>query len=285
MPAFIAIIPWISSLLLMVGLVISSSAVLALWDQFSAWWLQSQIRQLDALNIDRRQLQNRLRWWGVGVVAIPLIVAFGLGLPVLAPPIAVFVVVAPRLWLGRIIAQRRAKIRTQLAGAMTGLANTCRAGLPLSSGIRTVADELEEPLRSEFQWTVFNQQAGRPLGDVLDECKQRLAIEAFTLYATTVQTTLQRGGQVTEMLDRLSDSVREMDRLERKLDSSTASGRRVILILSIFPVIFLAIFSVAFPEGTKLMFSTVLGQVLLLLSAALTCISIVWTNRILKFRQ
>ncbi len=285
MPPVVTFIPWISSLLIVVGLLISVSATVALWDQFSVWWLRDQIRQLDALNIDRRDLLNRLRWWGVGVVTIPLIVGFGLGLPVLAPPIAVFVVVAPRLWLGRIIRERRAMIRMQLAGAMTGLANTCRAGLPLSSGIRTVADELEEPLRSEFQWTVFNQQAGRPLGDVLEECKQRLAIEAFTLYATTVQTTLERGGQITEMLDRLSDSVREMDRLERKLDSSTASGRRVIMILSIFPVIFLGVFSFAFPEGTKLMFGTLLGQVLLLLAGVLTCISIVWTNKILRFRQ
>ncbi len=276
--------PITSSILLACCIVLASYPVIYFWDRFSTWWLSDLLPLMDALNIDRRKLTDLLRWWGASLIVVPLVIAFVLRLEVLALPLAFLLVLAPRLWLQNLITTRRQMIRSQLSGAMVGLANTSRAGLPISNGLKTVATELKEPLRGEFNWIILNHQAGRALPKVLEESKVRLNIEAFTLFVATIQTTLERGGRVTEMLDRLSESIREMDRLERMMDSSTASSRKVILILSIFPVVFLGAFSILFPEGTKLMFSTILGQVLLLMCGLLIGATIIWSNKILQFR-
>lgn len=278
-------IPIVSSIAVALSVGLAIGPVVQLWDRFSAWWLRDQLAVMDSLSLDRGYVVDMLRWWGAALIVVPMLVAFGLHLWVLALPIAILVVMAPRIWLMQVIQRHRQRIRSQLAGAMVGLANTCRAGLPFSSGFRAVAPELEEPLRGEFNWIIMNQMAGRPLAKVLEECKLRLNIEAFTLFAATVQVTLERGGPVTEMLDRLSESIRELDRLERMMDATTASSRKVVLMLSIFPAIFLMVFSVLFPEGTSLMFTTILGQVLLLVTSVLVYGSVVWSNKILKFRD
>jgi tight adherence protein B len=212
-------------------------------------------------------------------------VGIGLGLvlrsPVLAVPLVLGGLVAPRFWLGHIVDSRRKLLRHQLPPALAGLANAVRAGLPLPEGIATVAAELSEPLRGEFRGIVAEHGGGRPLAAAIEDVKQRLGLEPFTLFAATIQTTLQRGGRVSEMLEILADSLRELDRLERTMDSATASPRKTIFFLGLFPALFLLGFLLLFPEGTMLMFTTTLGQVLLVVAAGLTGTSVLWSQSIL----
>jgi tight adherence protein B len=277
-------LPWIAGLLLAAAIFVAAEPIARLWDRLTRYWMSDLLAQVEALNIDAGNLTAIFQAWGALLIGVPLFTAVVLRLPILAPPLAALVFFGPRIWLSGIVKKRQTTIRSQLAGAMTGLSNTCRAGLPLAAGIREVAEELDEPLRSEFHWIVMNHQAGRPLNKVIEETKRRLDLEAFTLFSAALQTTLERGGRITEMLDRLSESIRDMDRLERLIESTTASSRSVIRILAIFPALFLLLFSVMFPHGTRLMFTTIIGQLILLLAGALICISIVWSGKILRFR-
>jgi tight adherence protein B len=283
--AIFDVLPWIASGLFFLAILLGLGPLLEAWDRFARWWISDLLPGLESLEIDHRRLGQWLRWWGVAVAAVPAILGVGLHMWILSAPAAAIVILAPRMWLKRQIDVRRSQIRVQLVPAMVGLANTTRAGLPLAAGMESVAAELAEPLRSEFRWIVANVRGGLPLAKALESTKQRLQIEPFTLFSATLQTTLDRGGRVTEMLERLSSSVREMERLQRTLENATASGRRVILILAIFPAIFLGAFLLLYPEGTLLMFQSVLGEVLLLVTIGLVAVSVVWSNRILSFGE
>ncbi len=251
------------------------------WDRFMAWSLADLEGEMVALRIDRRGLRGWLRLWGLLVA----VVGIGLGLvlksPVLAVPLVISGLVAPRLWLRYVVDNRRKLLRHQLPPALAGLANAVRAGLALPEGIATVAAELSEPLRGEFRAIVAEHGGGRPLAAVIEDAKRRLELEPFTLFAATIQTTLQRGGRVSEMLEILADSLRELDRLERTMDSATASPRKTIFFLGLFPLLFLFGFLLLFPTGTMLMFTTTLGQVLLVVAAGLTGASVLWSQSIL----
>jgi tight adherence protein B len=251
------------------------------WDRFMAWSLADLERAMDALRIDRHGLQGWLRWWGLLVATVGIGLGLVLRSPVLAVPLVLGGLVAPRFWLGHIVDSRRKLLRHQLPPALAGLANAVRAGLPLPEGIATVAAELSEPLRGEFRGIVAEHGGGRPLAAAIEDVKQRLGLEPFTLFAATIQTTLQRGGRVSEMLEILADSLRELDRLERTMDSATASPRKTIFFLGLFPALFLLGFLLLFPEGTMLMFTTTLGQVLLVVAAGLTGTSVLWSQSIL----
>lgn len=264
---------------------LAAGAIVDSWDRFMGWCLADLEADMDALRIDRGGLRRGVRVWGLGLLVVSLGLGVFLRAPVLAVPLAVGGLFVPRLWLRHLVDRRRRQLRAQLPAALGGLANAVRAGMPLPDGLATVAAELSEPLRGEFRIVVADHGGGRPLAAVLEDAKRRLRLEPFTLFAATIQTTLQRGGRVSDMLDLLGGSLRELDRLERTMDSATASQRKTIFILGIFPLVFLLGFLVIYPAGTTLMFSTTVGQVLLVVAAGLTGLSVLWSQSILALRS
>lgn len=264
---------------------LAAGAIVDSWDRFMGWCLADLEADMDALRIDRGGLRRGVRAWGLGLLVVSLGLGVFLRAPVLAVPLAVGGLFVPRLWLRHLVDRRRRQLRAQLPAALGGLANAVRAGMPLPDGLATVAAELSEPLRGEFRIVVADHGGGRPLAAVLEDAKRRLRLEPFTLFAATIQTTLQRGGRVSDMLDLLGGSLRELDRLERTMDSATASQRKTIFILGIFPLVFLLGFLVIYPAGTTLMFSTTVGQVLLVVAAGLTGLSVLWSQSILALRS
>ena len=180
------------------------------------------------------------------------------------------------------IERRRALLRDQMVGGAIALANASRAGLSLAQGLKTVGEEIPQPLAAELQKIVNEYEHGRPLQRAIHNAKERLNLDSFTLFASAIEVSLERGGRITESLERISRSLQENQRIERQLEAETASGRRVVIILAIFPFLFLAGFLVLHPEGTLLLFSTLIGQFVVLVVIALTFVSIWWSNRILS---
>jgi tight adherence protein B len=196
--------------------------------------------------------------------------------------VAVFLIwIAPRQLIQMAIGRRRSTLRDQMVTACVTLANTTRAGLALAQGLEAISAEAAEPLATELRRLVRDYQRGRPLAESIRDTKERLNIDSFTLFANAILTCLERGGRVTEALERISASLQENQRLERKLEADTASGRRVVLILALFPVAFLMMFYLMDPDTTSLLFSTLVGQIILVVIAGLVYASVAWARYIL----
>jgi tight adherence protein B len=196
--------------------------------------------------------------------------------------IAVYLVyVAPRIYLQQEIARRTMLLRDQLVGTVTALANATRAGLSLAQGIANVAAETPEPLANELNRISRDYRGGRPLSASLVDARTRLKLDSFTLFASALLVSLERGGRITEALERIGKSLQENQRLERKLEADTQSGKKVVVILAIFPFAFLVMFYFLNPEGTSLLFTTVLGQIVLLVVIVLVYFAVRWAQSIL----
>ncbi len=111
--------------------------------------------------------------------------------------------------------------------------------------------------------------------------RDRLKLDSFSLFAAALLVSIERGGQITDVLERIDRSLQENQRLERKLQADTESGRQVVFILSIFPFVFLGMFYFLNPDGTFLLFNTLPGQLVLLAIMTLVYVSVRWANRIL----
>jgi Flp pilus assembly protein TadB len=66
------------------------------------------------------------------------------------------------------------------------------------------------------------------LPESLRAAKDRLNIDSFTLFAAAILVSLERGGRITDALERISHSLQELQRIERKLEVDTASGKKVV---------------------------------------------------------
>lgn len=264
------------------AVVLAAHSVGGVWDALSRKHIADLAPMLDSLSIDRTRLPHYLRIWGIAMLASFVLVGFLLVMPPLTIPAVWFVYVAPRLMLQWMIQRRRRMLRDQMVGASIAMANTCRAGLSLAQGLEMVSHEASEPLATELRRIVRDYRHGRPLADAITDTKKRLNVDSFTLFAEAVLVSLQRGGRITEALERISASLQENQRVERHLESKTAGGKQLVWILAIFPFCFLLGFYVVYPVGTSAMFRSLIGQCLLLAVIGLVYGSVRWSQRILS---
>jgi len=252
-----------------------------LWDQVTARYVRDLEPMLEALSLNPTNLPQLMRFWGVTMAGSFLFIALALDMWPVAFIAVYLVYVAPRIYLNLEIARRTMLLRDQLVGTVTALANATRAGLSLAQGIDNVAAETPEPLATELNRISRDYRGGRPLAASLVDARARLKLDSFTLFASALLVSLERGGRITDALERISKSLQENQRLERKLEADTQSGKKVVVILAIFPFAFLVMFYFLNPEGTTLLFTTVLGQIVLLVVIVLVYFAVRWAQRIL----
>ncbi|MBA4017487.1 MAG: hypothetical protein C0483_09975 [Pirellula sp.] len=256
--------------------------VMPLWDRLAVRYVAEVRPMLDALSLGSDRMPELMRWWGIAMAAVFVLFSIGLGMWPVAFAAVYLVYVAPKLYLHLMIHRRSKLLRDQLVGTVTALANATRAGLSLAQGIENVAQETPEPLATELHRIVRDYRGGRPLSEALIQARDRLKLDGFTLFTSALLVSLERGGRITDALERISRSLQENQRLERKLEADTESGRKVVVMLAAFPAVFLGLFYFLNPEGTALLFTTILGQVVLVFVIVIVYAAVRWANRILS---
>jgi tight adherence protein B len=251
------------------------------WDEFTDRYINDLRPRLKALGISESKVHDMMRLWGIGLVAILFIGGVLLGKIILAVGVFLFVVSLPRIILDIIIERRRIKIRDQLVSATVGLANTTRAGLTLAQGFESIAPEVPEPLGTEFRRIVRSFNGGQPLAHSIREVKNRLDLEAFSVFASAILVALEQGGQISIALDKISAGLAEFQRLEQKMEATSAGGKRLALVLALFPPGFLVGFYLLDPSSVALMFELVIGQIILLVIGFVVFVATRWSTYIL----
>ena len=282
METFIQSLPLISSILITIALLLAFYSWQEVWDRIARRYVADLTPTIQALGIDQTRLPRYLRLWGFALVAVFLFFTVVRWMPPIALAAVYFVYIAPRLWLRSRITRRRALLRDLLVGATEALANTTRAGLALAQGLDSISRETAKPLADELGQIVKDYERGMTLGAAITATKDRLQLDSFAIFAAAVLTSLERGGRITETLERISRSLQENQRLERKMESETASGKRVVVILALFPFMFLLLFLLVYPTGTLMVIDTLIGQIILLVVIVLVYISVLWSQKVLR---
>jgi tight adherence protein B len=257
-------------------------AWLPLWDQAAAWQMGGLTGRFRRLGLNVTHMKFYLRVWGVAVASVFCLFWFVLRAYPLAAVGTLLAYVAPRHILDWIIRFRARTLRDQLAVASVGLSNAAKAGLSLAQGLEAVAAESPAPLSRELGRITFEFQRGRPLKEAIEVTRQRLELEAFTLFALAIEAAIERGGPINKALQRISDSLVEYQRLERKLETETSAGRQVVILLSLFPVGFVGVYYLLNPSSTELLFSTFVGQCVLVAVIVLVYAGARWAASMLR---
>jgi tight adherence protein B len=271
----------LSSVLMGIAVFMVASWGGPLWDAIARRQITDLRPRMQELSLNTARLPTMMRWWGLSMAGTFLICFLVLRIPLIGAMVVYVIYIMPRIVLEIWIARRRTLLRDQMVGASVLLANATRAGLSLAQGLESVGLESAEPLASEFRRLVREYQRGRPLAEALRDAKVRLNLDGFTLLVNAVLTCLERGGKVTEALERISRSLQENQRLERKLEADTASGRLVVILLGAFPFAFLVLFYFLAPDAVGLLFSTIVGQIIVVIIGVLVYASVKLAQRIL----
>jgi tight adherence protein B len=139
-------------------------------------------------------------------------------------------------WLVRLVAQRRLRqLEEQFPQAIDLIAMSLRAGHSFTTSLLIAAEELSPPLSSEFRLVFDEQNYGKPVPDVLKDFVERVPLLDARIFVTAVQTQREAGGNLAEVLDRLSEVIRERFTVRRQVRAVSAHGRLTGWILSFLP--------------------------------------------------
>jgi tight adherence protein B len=135
---------------------------------------------------------------------------------------------------------RQEKMQSQLPDAFDLMSRVIRAGQTMSQALLAVADEFSPPLAGEFAFCYEQQNLGLPPETALRELARRTGILELKIFVLAMLIQQQTGGNLAELLDKLSHIIRERYKMRGKIQSLTAEGRmQAIVLLGLPPVLFL----------------------------------------------
>lgn len=187
----------------------------------------------------------------------------------------------PHLLIRHLEQKRRQRLDAQLVDGLTTLASAARAGLNLVQSMELLTKNHTGPIKQELGQILREYQMGLDLNQAMRNASDRIGSPLYRLTFTAIETHRIRGGDLAESLDRIADSIRDIQRLEGKLDALTAQGRSQAMMMAVMPLVFLGILYLINPEGVVLVFTTSIGNILLLLVALLIGLAFVWIRRIM----
>jgi tight adherence protein B len=169
-----------------------------------------------------------------------------------------------------------------LPDALDLLARAIRAGHPIGSGIKIVADEANEPVAGEFQRTFEEQRFGLPFDDTMLALAVRVPLIDLRMLVTAILIQREVGGNLAEVLDNLGEVIRQRFTVHRQLRVHTAQGRMSGYVLAVLPIAVGSIIYMANPEYIGLLFSHQLGRLMLIGAISLQLLGFLWIRRIIN---
>ncbi|MGQ9574041.1 MAG: type II secretion system F family protein [Thermoguttaceae bacterium] len=238
--------------------------------------------KLRRLRVSTGRLRRYLVAWLAVTAGMFLGFWFVLESIVFAVLISAFLLLAPWYLLRRMAERHRVKIEDQLADAMVTLASAVQAGLSLAQSMEILAAQCPKPINAEFHQIITEYKLGKPLERTLTEAKQRLKSENFALFAAALLASHESGGRLNETVERIAQSVRELQRLDRKIMSETAQARKSAIYMALAPAFILAAYFFIDPRNTSMLFTTPFGQILLAVAMVLNVVAYLWARVILN---
>jgi tight adherence protein B len=238
--------------------------------------------KLRALRAPTTNLRTYLILWTAGMAALFVGLGFVLDSFVFGILAAGLVACTPWYLIRRMAEVRRQKIENQLADAMVAFSSAVRAGLSLAQSLDILATQSPRPVCEEFRQIVGEYNMGKPLERTLTEAKERLRSENFSLFAAALLASRKSGGRLNETVDRISRSVLELQRLERKVQVETAQARKSALYMMLAPIIILVVYYFVDPVNTVNLFITFPGQLIVSSAVVLNVVAFVWARKILN---
>src|SRR5262249_57164429 len=123
-----------------------------------------------------------------------------------------------------------------LPDAFDLMARVIRAGQTMSQAIQSVADEFDQPLAGEFAYCYEQQNLGLSPEVALRDLARRTGLVEVKIFVLAMLVQQQTGGNLAELLDKLSGVVRERFRVPGKIKALTAEGRMQATVLLVLPL-------------------------------------------------
>jgi tight adherence protein B len=162
------------------------------------------------------------------------------------------------------------------------ISRALKAGHAFATGLKMVADEMPDPVGTEFRKTFDEQNFGLPMKDALDNLTFRMPLLDVRFFATAVLIQRETGGNLSEILENLSHVVRERFKILRQVRVYTAHGRFTGYVLLALPAVLGIALSFINPDHMNMLFKEHLGQMMLMGALVMQILGFLWIKHVIK---
>ena len=233
----------------------------------------------------QRLIQTR---WSVAMLAggfaSSVLIAFGIFNPfwifLVALVVGFVAFQLPQAWVQYRIKRRRRRFESRLVDLTIGLANGLRSGAALPQSLELITRDICGPIGEEFGLLLHEYRLGVDLPDGLVKLCRRMPTEDMQLLATAVRVTMQAGGSLAEVLDKISGTIRERTEFYEKLRTMTAQGRFEAIAMAVAPLLAFGILYLVDPELMKPFVTTTTGWMMFGVMICLEIVGFLFINKI-----
>ena len=201
---------------------------------------------------------------------------------ILVLPIVMLGALLPHFYVRRRIKKRLRAFEEHLPDSIDLMGRAIRAGHPLSSGFKMVADEGSEPVAGEIRRVFEEQRFGMAFDDSLLAMADRVPIVDTRILVTAILIQREVGGNLAEVLDKIAHVIRERFQIRRQLRTYTAQGRISGITVGSLPIALGFGLFLVNPDYILTLFREPIGHVLLGVGAVLQVLGYLWIRKIVN---
>ena len=169
----------------------------------------------------------------------------------------------PRIYVGMSRGRRLKAFNNQLGDSINLLVNSLRAGYSVMQAMEAIAQEMGPPISVEFGRVVQEVQFGITLEQALGHMLRRITSEDLDMLITAINVQREVGGNLAEVLDTISHTIRERVRIKGEMQSLTAQSRVSGYMVSLIPVVLAVFIYLINEEFMSLLFTHQCGWMML----------------------
>ena len=226
------------------------------------------------------------RWYAAAlaatVIGMTILASFATHSGLLGSAAGAATLLVPASMARRLRKRRRSRLLHQLPDGLDLLAASLRSGLGLLPALQYLAAHQPPPLAQEFGLVIRKQRLGSTLEDALEEMRQGIGGHEISLFVTAVTVVRQLGGNLSEILARLGQTLREKQVIEDKISALTAQGRLQARIVGLLPIALLVVMFRLEPQPMRLLYTTVQGWATLLVLVVLELVGLLVLRRVVR---
>ncbi|MGF9759785.1 type II secretion system F family protein [Microvirga sp. 0TCS3.31] len=189
----------------------------------------------------------------------------------------------PHLYVSMVRARRLARFAAEFPNAVDVIVRGVKSGLPLADCLRIISVEAQEPVRNEFKTILEDQTVGMTIDQAVHRLSERIPLPEANFFAIVISLQSQTGGSLSETLGNLSKVLRERKKMRAKIKAVSSEAKASAAIIGSLPVVVAGAIYVTSPDYISLLFTTLIGNMVIGASALWMLIGIVIMTKMINF--
>ncbi|MBR2278303.1 MAG: type II secretion system F family protein [Eubacterium sp.] len=236
-------------------------------------------KQLQSADIKMRPEEFLIVWILLAFVPGALVVVFT-GNVILTLILIVIGALLPVIYVRQKKKSRVKKFEEQLCDALMICCSCLRSGLSFNQAMETIAKDMDAPISTEFSTVVKEVNMGYSMDEALENLGDRIKSKYVDLMVSAVLVQRQTGGNLSHILENISDTIRERMKLKRQLKTSVSSGKMSGIIVGAMPIIILGLFTLISFDFVAVLYTEPRGNILLAIAAGLEGMAFMFVKKI-----